>query len=173
MSRKVCIAVDLSQTSQNALQWAARTVVNPGDEVRLMTVLHPCPESELKSGAGSTAGGARTASLGITAEADEADIRKAQDFLEDCKQKVVAQGVAADAVATDMLVAVANSSVDTGRQIANHAESCGCESLVMGSRGLGLSKKALLTLMGVGSVSDYVLKHAHCNVVLYKDKPAA
>lgn len=29
-SRKVCIAVDLSQTSQNALQWAARTVVNPG-----------------------------------------------------------------------------------------------------------------------------------------------
>lgn len=38
----------------------------PADEVRLMTVLHPCPESELKSGAGSTAGGARTASLGIT-----------------------------------------------------------------------------------------------------------
>ncbi|EFN52034.1 hypothetical protein CHLNCDRAFT_54617, partial [Chlorella variabilis] len=51
--------------------------------------------------------------------------------------------------------------------------ACGCESLVMGSRGLGLSKKAIMGLLGVGSVSDYVLRNAPCNVVLFKDKPAA
>ncbi|KAI7837136.1 hypothetical protein COHA_009014 [Chlorella ohadii] len=173
MPRKVCIAVDPSQTSQNALQWAARTVVNPGDEVRLFTVLHPSPDSELRSGVGTTAGGARTAPIGVKPEADEVDIRKAQDLLQDCKQKVVAQGVAPEAVATDTLVAVANSAADTGREITTHADACGCESLVMGSRGLGLSKKALMTMLGVGSVSDYVLKHAPCNVVLYKDKPTA
>lgn len=39
----------------------------------------------------------------------------------------------------------------TGREITTHAEACGCESLVMGSRGLGLSKKALMTMLGVGS----------------------
>lgn len=53
-----------------------------------------------------------------------------------------------------------------GRAITQHAADCGCESLVVGSRGLGLSKKALMSLMGVGSVSDYVLNHAACNVVL-------
>lgn len=38
-----------------------------------------------------------------------------------------------------------------GREITRQAEACGCESLVMGSRGLGLSKKALMGLLGVGS----------------------
>lgn len=38
-----------------------------------------------------------------------------------------------------------------GRELTSAAEQCGCESLVMGSRGLGLSKKALMTMLGVGS----------------------
>ena len=42
-------------------------------------------------------------------------------------------------------------SSGAGREIARHAEACGCESLVMGSRGLGLSKRALLATLGVGS----------------------
>lgn len=100
--RKVCIAVDPSHTSQNALKWAAQTVINPGgelcntpstgsslalhpalatppssppprlpllparaDEVRLFTVLHPSPESELKAGVGAGAAGARTAIPGM------------------------------------------------------------------------------------------------------------
>lgn len=114
--------------------------------------------------------------------------------------QLVEAGVKPAAVATDVLVAQAGSSADTGapaaaaqpepagvhapapclapcprlthvlhragREITKAAEECGCESLVMGSRGLGLSKKALFSMLGVGSVSDYVLKHAHCNVVL-------
>lgn len=35
------------------------------DEVRLFTVLHPSPDSELRSGVGTTAGGARTAPIGV------------------------------------------------------------------------------------------------------------
>lgn len=41
------------------------TSLPAADEVRLFTVLHPSPESELRSGVGTTAGGARTAPIGI------------------------------------------------------------------------------------------------------------
>ena len=57
-SRRVCIAVDPSQTSQEALRWAARWVVRPGDELRLFTVLHPTPESEMAAEGGGGAGSA-------------------------------------------------------------------------------------------------------------------
>ncbi len=48
-------------------------------------------------------------------------------------------------------VAAAAARLTAGREIIRQAEACGCESLVMGSRGLGLSKKALMGLLGVGS----------------------
>lgn len=47
--------------------------------------------------------------------------------------------------------AAAAARLTAGREITRQAEACGCESLVMGSRGLGLSKKALMGLLGVGS----------------------
>lgn len=169
-SRKVCIAVDQSETSQNALEWAVRSMINPGDQVALFTVLHPSPESELKAGVGAAAGGVRTAPIPVKVEADPRELEQTQAFLEGCKQEVVAAGVQAGAVETSALVALGNSA-DIGREITRQAEACGCESLVMGSRGLGLSKKALMGLLGVGSVSDYVLRHAPCSVVLYKDRP--
>ncbi|KAL4435195.1 hypothetical protein ABPG77_001877 [Micractinium sp. CCAP 211/92] len=171
MPRKVCIAVDQSETSQNALKWAARSVVNPGDKVALFTVLHPSPESELQAGVGAAAGGVRTAPIPVRVEADPKDLQQTQAFLEGCKQQVVAAGVQPEAVETRALVALLGNSADVGREIIRQAEACGCESLVMGSRGLGLSKKALMGLLGVGSVSDYVLRHAPCSMVLYKDKP--
>jgi hypothetical protein len=100
-----------------------------------------------------------------------------------------------------------------GGEIVRHAKDCGCESPVIGSRGLGLSKKAVASLLGVGSggllrllwagahgwwhvllapcahgpwvqprfkmmagrpcVSGHVLKHSHCNVVVYRGQAAA
>jgi nucleotide-binding universal stress UspA family protein len=38
-----------------------------------------------------------------------------------------------------------------GRVIVRYASECGCETVVVGSRGLGLSRRALLDLFGVGS----------------------
>ena len=44
-----------------------------------------------------------------------------------------------------------HSHPPAGRELTLQAEKCGCESLVMGSRGLGISKRALLATLGVGS----------------------
>lgn len=50
-----------------------------------------------------------------------------------------------------------------GDHIVGMALERQCEMIIMGARGLGKIKKALL-----GSVSDYVLKKAHCPVLVCK-----
>ena len=36
------------------------------------------------------------------------------------------------------------------------------------SRGMGLTKRALFRALGVGSVTDYVARHAHCSLAVHK-----
>ena len=66
---------------------------------------------------------------------------------------------------------VAQAHFRTGKpdqEIVKLAEEIGAGLIVMGSRGLGGIRRALL-----GSVSDSVLRHAHCPVlVVRKEKPA-
>jgi len=67
---------------------------------------------------------------------------------------------------------VAQGHLRTGRldeEIVATAEEAGVGLIVMGSRGLGGVKRALM-----GSVSDSVVRHAQCPVVVVrKEEPAA
>lgn len=51
-----------------------------------------------------------------------------------------------------------------GKGIVILAEELKADLIVMGSRGLGSMRRAL-----VGSVSDSVVKHAHCPVMVVRD----
>jgi nucleotide-binding universal stress UspA family protein len=62
---------------------------------------------------------------------------------------------------------VAGSHLGVGRpdaQIVDLAEEIGAGLVVMGSRGLGGMRRAL-----VGSVSDSVVRHAHCPVLVVRN----
>jgi len=50
--------------------------------------------------------------------------------------------------------------------IVAEAEKEGVDVLVVGARGLGVIRRLLL-----GSVSDFVMKHAHCHVLIAKQPP--
>lgn len=52
---------------------------------------------------------------------------------------------------------------DPGEMIVTTAEESKCDLIVMGTRGLGMVKRALL-----GSVSQYVLHHASCPVLVVR-----
>jgi nucleotide-binding universal stress UspA family protein len=47
----------------------------------------------------------------------------------------------------------------------------GIDHLVLSSRGLGSFKRALYAVVGLGSVSDYVLHHAPCAVTVVPEPP--
>lgn len=42
------------------------------------------------------------------------------------------------------------------------------DEVVVGSRNMGAFKKSMMTLIGKGSVSDYVVHHAPCTVVVVR-----
>jgi hypothetical protein len=75
------------------------------------------------------------------------------------------------------LVSCVGGAHDIGRHINDYAQQNKVDMLVMGSRGLGGLRRTLLGAVGLGSISDYVVKHAPCNVVVHKmapqPKPAA
>ncbi|XP_011424268.3 universal stress protein YxiE isoform X2 [Magallana gigas] len=52
---------------------------------------------------------------------------------------------------------------DPGEAIVHVAEKESCDLIITGSRGMGMIRRTIL-----GSVSDYVLHHAHCPVLICK-----
>ncbi|KAI7843143.1 hypothetical protein COHA_003314 [Chlorella ohadii] len=109
---------------------------------------------------------------GALTEADPKELESSKELLHASKERLVSLGVNGSKIDTSIVVASAGDSRSIGREISNYAEDCGCETVVMGSRGLGITKRALFNLLAVGSVSDYVVHHSKCNVVIHKDPSA-
>jgi nucleotide-binding universal stress UspA family protein len=88
-------------------------------------------------------------------ELEEA-MHQAQGFLDKQVEKVKSEGVE-----------VAESHLVRGRpdrEIAHLGEELGVGLIVMGSRGLGGVRRVLM-----GSVSDSVVRHAHCPVMIVRE----
>ncbi len=82
--------------------------------------------------------------------------RDAETFLKEQAEKVRSDG---GKVAETHL-----RSGDPDKEILRAAEALGVGLIVIGSRGLGAISRALM-----GSVSDSVVKHAHCPVFVIRD----
>src|SRR5918912_1800955 len=89
-------------------------------------------------------------------ELEEA-MRQAQEFLDKQVDKVKQEGVS-----------VAETHLVRGRPdrvVVNLSEEIGAGLIIMGSRGLGGVRRALM-----GSVSDSVVRHAHCPVMIVREQ---
>ena len=88
-------------------------------------------------------------------ELDEA-MQQAQHFLDQQVDKVKQEGVS-----------VAEAHLVRGRpdrEVVHLSEEIGAGLIIMGSRGLGGVRRALM-----GSVSDSVVRHAHCPVMIVRE----
>ena len=93
--------------------------------------------------------------LRVSKEAEESVKKQAQQFLDEQLEQLEADG--GD---------VTQSHARVGRpdeEIVTLADELGAGLIVMGSRGLGRIRRAL-----VGSVSDSVVRHAHCPVMVVR-----
>ena len=145
MTASILLCADGSDLSNAALA-AGLAIVRPDADVIIATVVS-APDPMLVTGTGMAGG---TMSM--------------EDF-EDHDRALESEGrvLVAD-VATKLGVPSAQAVLlrgDAGGAICDFAASQGVQAIVIGSRGRGGIKRALL-----GSVSDYVVRNAPCPVII-------
>ncbi|VDP65423.1 unnamed protein product [Echinostoma caproni] len=146
--RRVCLAVDGSNHSNHAVEWYLSEVYRPGDYVIFVHCLEApnLPTMTVSSGLSIPID---TWTKALQENIDQTNkLRNDYGFL--CESKRIPHDFA-----------VMNAS-RPGDGIVRAVEQYGASMIVMGCRGLGAVKRAL-----IGSVSDYVLHHAEvpCIVV--------
>ncbi|XP_037443438.1 universal stress protein PHOS34-like [Triticum dicoccoides] len=149
---KVVAAVDASEESLHALSWALDNVVrpHPGASVVVLHVQHHADHFAYPVAGHGLQYVPPTAVDSVRKTHEENSRRVVSVALDLCRQK--------QASATAAVV-----EGDAKEAICRAVEDMHADLLVLGSRGLGMIKRALL-----GSVSDYLAHHACCPVLIVK-----
>jgi nucleotide-binding universal stress UspA family protein len=146
---KILLATDGSEEARQATQAAAELSKETGSEVHIAYVL-PSP-SELR--------GHHLYSQEVMRSVLEQAEGEARSFLEEQAKQVGASGGK-----------VAETHLRAGepdKEIVRLSEELGVGTIVMGSRGLGGLRRALM-----GGVSESVVRHAHCPVFVVRGNGA-
>ena len=142
---QILLAIDGSDEAKQAAQAATELSRETGSEVHLVYVL-PTPAQLI---------GHHLYSDEIRESLIGGAERDAETFLKEQAEKVGSDG---GKVAETHL-----RSGDPDKEILRAAEALGVGLIVIGSRGLGAVSRALM-----GSVSDSVVRHAHCPVFVVR-----
>ena len=137
---KILFATDGSQNAELAATTAVGFAKNTGSELNVVTIAEEYPHHE---------------AYWPLAERSR---QRAQEVLAEQTRKIVNLGGA-----------IGQHHLRTGtaaKEVVRSAEEMGAGLVVMGSRGRGRMRRAIM-----GSVSDSVVRHAHCPVVVVRWKP--
>eukprot|EP01026_Neomeris_dumetosa_P077149 TRINITY_DN83117_c0_g1_i10.p1 TRINITY_DN83117_c0_g1~~TRINITY_DN83117_c0_g1_i10.p1 ORF type:complete len:161 (-),score=20.92 TRINITY_DN83117_c0_g1_i10:70-552(-) len=158
MGRKVCLAVDDSGLSREAVMWAAGNILTPEDEVHLLTVVEPVPliSDEMD----------KPGVPWIKPSAKE--LSQANSVLQNLSESLKNMGISK--VYQNHMVGMVGCHEGVGQAIQEYASKNSVDHLVLGSRGLGPVSRVLLDAAGGGSVSDYCMKHLHCPISIYQPR---
>ena len=146
---KILLATDGSEEARQAAQAAAELSKDTGSEVHVAYVL-PSP-SQLR--------GHHLYSQEVMRSVTERAEEEGRSFLEDQAQQLRSSGGK-----------VAETHLRAGepdKEIVKLGEELGVGTIVIGSRGLGAVRRALM-----GGVSESVVRHAHCPVFVVRGDEA-
>ena len=142
---KILLATDGSEEARQAAQAAAELSKDTGSEVHIAYVL-PSP-SELR--------GHHLYSQEVMRSVTERAEEEGRSFLEDQAEQVRSSG--GKVAETHLTAGVPD------KEIVKLGEEVSVGTIVIGSRGLGALKRSL-----IGSVSESVIRHAHCPVFVVR-----
>ncbi len=138
LPRHILVATDFSETAARALDLAAELATKLGAQLHLLHVL------------GITELGVPELGLAVTSTMMDSMVANAQKRLD-----------ALTAAKPAMKIEALLRTGDTRAEILHVATQVGAELIVLGTHGRRGLSRALL-----GSVAEYVLRHAHCPVLI-------
>ncbi|KVI04162.1 Rossmann-like alpha/beta/alpha sandwich fold [Cynara cardunculus var. scolymus] len=153
--RRIAIAVDLSDESAFAVQWAVQNYLRPGDAVIL---LHIQLTSVLYGADWGHAMDAKNASK-ETRQKLEDDF----DSFTSAKANVLSEPLVEANIPFKIHIV---KDHDLKERLCLEVERLGFSAMIMGSRGFGASKRKGKGRLG--SVSDYCVRHCVCPVVVVR-----
>ncbi|KAJ4832038.1 hypothetical protein Tsubulata_017765 [Turnera subulata] len=161
--KKVMVAIDESEGSFCALQWALDNLVNaaavtpsnePSQESGMFVLVHVQPPFQYHVYPAGPGGAAFFGSSSIIESVRKAQAENAAALLSRALQMCKTRMIKAESLILEG---------DPKEMICQATEQVHVDVLVVGSRGLGMVKRAFL-----GSVSDYCAHHAKCPILIVK-----
>jgi len=154
--RRIGVAVDFSECSKKALNWAIDNVVREGDYLILITVCHDMHYEEGEMQLWETVG----SPLIPVSEFSDAAVMKKYGVKPDAETLDIANTAASKKSITVVMKIYWG---DPRERICEAVEHIPLSSLVIGNRGLGGLKRMIM-----GSVSNHVVNNVKCPVTVVK-----
>ena len=143
--RKILVAVDGSNPSFNAADYAIDLAKSDDSELIVLFIVSPVPSSQFEY-----------ANIGRMKEIETIEMEKAQQEVDKVRQKAIEKKVS-------VKTAVLLKYTGVVKEIVEYAEQMKIDMIVIGSRGMTGFKKILL-----GSVASGVVTYSHCPVLVVK-----
>jgi len=159
-----CVEADFS-SSKPAFEWGVQHLLGPDDQLHVVTVL-PAIDFTITPGGPFASSAAHVISEQWDRERRRNQLQAAET-LKDAVEIVRGLGVSLRGLHTHALPESGGSAA-IGSQLVKYAAEQHANLVVLGSRGQGALKRNLMSVVGLGSVSDYVVHNIHCPVMVLR-----
>ncbi|MEL6554786.1 MAG: universal stress protein [Cyanobacteria bacterium J06621_11] len=175
MYKKILVGIDDGETANTVFQKAVSLAQSTDAELLLLSVLvppdrlHPAVSASMNGNVGSgNVGSGNVEESDSPVDADESVWSVYQSLYKDYELRDLErlESFADSAKAAGITAQISQRFGRPGWEICDRAKNCEADLVIVGSHGrMGLSEMLL------GSVSNYVMHHATCSVLVVHDRP--
>lgn len=149
--QKVLVCIDDSTKSKAALEWAIKNFVSEENELHVVSVALPVPYDIEEQDVASVSA--------LSPSKDSIlSVQSASEQVEAASKRAIEMGIDKKQIITKTLKPGGGAS-DIAKSIEEYIVENGIGSVIMGTRGMSAVKRTIMSLVGLGSVSDWCVNN--------------
>eukprot|EP00890_Picochlorum_soloecismus_P003684 jgi/Picsp_1/4316/NSC_01824-R1_domain protein len=161
---KVLVCVDDSSKSKIALEWAIRKFVSKENELHIVSVALPVPYDIEEQDVASVSALSPSNDSVLSAQS-------AGEQVEAASKRAIEMGIDKNQIISKTLKPGGGAS-EIAKSIEEYVVENGIGSVVLGTRGMSAVKRTIMSLVGLGSVSDWCVHNLKVSVFVVMEAHA-